>query len=214
MSLKLKVLHGAIKKHGKWQLTVPIKKSPFVIGQAADCHMRCYGRAISDYHCEIRIRGRSVFLCDLESDSGTFVNGQRITGEQRFDAGDEMRLGRLAFELLIHAGNGTPEGDPFNEYVSDMLLAADEVDRQERVHNPEERWYQIEPTEPRDPYEGMTPKERVIAKARKKLPPKQSKPAKLPRRRYVASSTEHAVIESLAIYYPGVDARSADRLVQ
>jgi predicted component of type VI protein secretion system len=211
MSIRLKVLHGAIKKHGKWQLTVPVKKSPFVIGQAADCHMRCYGQAISDYHCEIRVRDRRVFLCDLQSESGTFIKGQRISGEQPFFAGDEMRLGRLRFELLIHLETTNAASDSFNDFVSETLLAADEIDRRERLAHPEERWYQIEPTEPRDPYEGMTPKERIIAKARKKIPPKRAKPSKLPKHHAVASSARHAVIENLAVYYPGLTSHYINR---
>ena len=56
----------------------------------------------------------------------------------------------------------------------------------------------------------MTPKERLIAKARTKIPPKQDQPMKLPKRRYVADSTQQAVAESLQTYYPslGVDLQS------
>ena len=89
MSVRLKVLHGAIKKRGEWQLTVPIKKSPFVIGQATDCNMRCYGRAISDYHCEISVSDFGVFVRDLRSESGTFINGEKLTSTQRFVNGDQ-----------------------------------------------------------------------------------------------------------------------------
>ena len=205
MSVKLKVLHGAIKKHGEWQLTVPIRKSPFVIGQALDCNMRCYGRAISDYHCEIRVDGFDVFIRDLQSQGGTFINGGKLTGEQRFCAGDQLQFGRLAFELLIQLPARNPQTDAFDEFISDMLVEADEADRRERTRSPETRWYQIESVPPRDPYEGMTPRERLIAKARKKLPPKQDKPMKLPKRRYVAHSTNHAVNEVLATHYQGLN---------
>jgi len=202
MSVKLKVLHGAIKKRGKWQLTVPIRKSPFVIGQAADCQMRCYGQVIGQYHCEIRIEGLDVMIRDLGCDDGTFINGRRLSDERRFLAGDELRIGRLAFELLIHVPTHA-----FDNFISDMLLEADEADRQARSRSPELRWYQLEPAPPKDPFEGMTPKERLIAKARQKLPPKQDKPLKLPKRVYVANSTNQAVTESLATYYQGVDSR-------
>lgn len=204
MSVKLKVLHGAIKKRGEWQLTVPIKKSRFVIGQAPDCNMRCYGRAISDYHCQISVNGYDVWVRDLQSVSGTFVNGQKVEGLQRFQNGDQLHLGRLAFELLIQLPFQNQKANAFDEFVSDMLLEADEADRQDRSRAPETRWYQVEPTVPRDPYEGMTPKERLMAKARQKLPPKQAQPMKLPKREYVADSANQAVSETLATYYQGL----------
>ncbi|MEO8493852.1 MAG: FHA domain-containing protein [Planctomycetota bacterium] len=211
MSVKLKVLHGAIKKRGEWQLTVPIKKSPFVIGQALDCNMRCYGRAISDYHCEIRVDGFDVFIRDLQSQSGTFINGSKLIGVQRFIAGDRLQFGRLAFELLIQLPERNSQTASFDDFVSEMLLEADEADRQDRARSPEARWYQIELVPPRDPYEGMTPKERLVAKARTKLPPKQDKPMKLPKRRYVAESANQAVTETLATYYQGLDVGAVGR---
>lgn len=209
MSVKLKVLHGSIQKRGKWQLTVPIKRSPFVIGQAADCNMRCFGRSMSDYHCEIRVAGFDVFLRDLESRSGTFINGRKLVGEQRFNAGDQLRLGRLAFELLIELPARTAAADDFAEFVSELLAEADEAERRERVRTPEARWYQIEKVPAADPYEGMTVKERLIAKARKKLPPKQDKPLKLPKHSYVAESTDQAVSECLATYFHGINPDSS-----
>lgn len=208
MSVKLKVLDGAIKKHGKWQLTVPIRKSPFVIGQAADCNMRCYGQAIGDYHCEIRVDGFDVFVRELQSQSETFINGNRLAGERRCIAGDQLRFGRLAFELLIQRSVQAPPTESFDEFISDMLLEADEADRRERARSPEARWFQIEAAPPRDPYEGLTPKERLIAKARKKLPPKQDQPMKLPKRCYVADSANQAVTECLANHYQGLNVNS------
>jgi predicted component of type VI protein secretion system len=209
MSVKLKVLHGAIKKHGKWQLTVPVTKSPFVIGQAADCNMRCFGQSIRDYHCEICIDGYDVLLCNLQPQSETFVNGSRLKGMQRFLAGDQLQLGRLAFELLVTLPKRDPTATDFDDLVSDMLLEQDEVDRRRRAGSPEQRWYQIESVAAKDPYEGLTPKERLIAKARKKLPPKQDKPKKLPKRRLIATDTTQAVTQGLAMYFDGIDVGAA-----
>lgn len=206
MSVKLKVLHGAIQKHGKWQLTVPIRTSPFVIGQAEDCNMRCFGQTIRDYHCEVRVEGYDVLICNLDRESETLINGERLNGQCRFLAGDHLQLGKLAFELLVDLPSRTAEHNQFDELVSEMLLQADDTDRRERAASPQDRWYQIEPTPPpKDPYEGMTPKERLRAKARQKLPAKQDKPMKLPKRRYLASSTNQAVTDTLAMHFEGID---------
>ncbi len=208
MNVRLKVLHGSIKKRGKWQLTVPIKRSPFVIGQAEDCQMRCYGRSVCDQHCELRVEGDQVFIQDLGTLSGTFVNGERVEGVQQLAAGDRLQIGRLAFEVLIPEPAAAKQDDGFGEFVSDLLLQADAAERQERAREPEGRWYQVEATVEKDPFEGMTPKERRVAKARMKLPPKQAKPMKLPKKQILAETTDQAVVESLATYYQGMTVES------
>ena len=78
-----------------------------------------------------------------------------------------------------------------------MLLEADRFEAGERsVDSP---WYQIETV---DPYEGMSPKEKLEAKARKKIP-QQKRPQKLPKQ--IAQSSEVAIRQTLARYSDGIE---------
>ena len=44
-------------------------------------------------HARIEVRGDGVWVQDLDSTNGTFVNGARVAGAQRLDAGDILRVG-------------------------------------------------------------------------------------------------------------------------
>jgi pSer/pThr/pTyr-binding forkhead associated (FHA) protein len=83
MSVKLKVIHGALKKNDRFQVVVPITKTPFVFGRATDCDMRCHSPAISRRHCEIRVAGFDITIVDLNSRNGVRVNGEFIKEERR-----------------------------------------------------------------------------------------------------------------------------------
>jgi pSer/pThr/pTyr-binding forkhead associated (FHA) protein len=101
MDLKLVVLAGA--KEG---LEIPLKKDKFLIGRAKECSVRASSEAISRRHCAIlRAKGR-LFVRDLGSRNGTYVNDNRITGPVRLKPGDELRVGPLKFRL---ASVGAPE---------------------------------------------------------------------------------------------------------
>jgi serine/threonine protein kinase len=44
-------------------------------------------------HCELQVDGKNVTLTDLDSESGTFVNGTRITAQQQLRPGDVIGIG-------------------------------------------------------------------------------------------------------------------------
>ena len=50
-------------------------------------------------HARIEVRGDGVWVQDLESTNGTFVNGSRVAGAQRLGAGDVLRVGET--DLLV-----------------------------------------------------------------------------------------------------------------
>jgi S1-C subfamily serine protease len=56
----------------------------------------------SSKHAEIRILGEKATLHDLDSTNGTFVNGQRISGERALFEGDLMSFGREGPAVEFH----------------------------------------------------------------------------------------------------------------
>lgn len=60
---------------------------------------------ISREHCEIFARNGQLFLADLQSKNGTFLNGSRITRETILSAGDTIRIGdvrlKIAYERIM-----------------------------------------------------------------------------------------------------------------
>lgn len=54
--------------------------------------------SVSSQHCEIEARGGEFFVRDLESQNGTFVNGERVRSAE-LRSGDEIRIGRTVIQF-------------------------------------------------------------------------------------------------------------------
>jgi diguanylate cyclase (GGDEF)-like protein len=64
------------------------------IGRVSSCEIRLEDDGISRNHARIRTEGDRVWLEDLGSRNGTYLNGQRITGTVELHDGDKIQFGR------------------------------------------------------------------------------------------------------------------------
>jgi pSer/pThr/pTyr-binding forkhead associated (FHA) protein len=85
-----------------------IALSEFLIGRDSRCHLRPASSTVSELHCALIQRGGEVFLRDLNSATGTFVNDQRIEGAVRLRSYDRVRIGRLQLAVRIESMPSTP----------------------------------------------------------------------------------------------------------
>ena len=78
---------------------VPITARRMLIGRAEESDVFLPDALLSRRHAEIEQRDDGCYLIDLGSSNGTFLNGQRVVGEQRLRNGDLIALGdsRLLF---------------------------------------------------------------------------------------------------------------------
>jgi pSer/pThr/pTyr-binding forkhead associated (FHA) protein len=76
---------------------IPINQPEFLIGRGADCDLRLRATAISRHHCLLRLSGAKLWVSDLGSSNGTFVNGQRIHSQVGLHSGDQLKLGEFLF---------------------------------------------------------------------------------------------------------------------
>ncbi|MFL6259708.1 MAG: sigma 54-interacting transcriptional regulator [Thermoanaerobaculia bacterium] len=86
--------------------TFPLAADRLTLGrdQANDVHLR--DLAASRHHCAIETRDGRLFLRDLESRHGTFVNGVPI-GERFLEHGDRVTVGASLF--LVQSRDETPD---------------------------------------------------------------------------------------------------------
>ena len=54
---------------------------------------------ISGHHARIEIRPDAVWIIDLKSTNGTFVNGQRVATEKSVRKGDRIQVGSTVLEM-------------------------------------------------------------------------------------------------------------------
>jgi len=72
----------------------PVDSAPVTVGRGGQNDLVLEGDDFaSARHARIESRGDGVWVLDLESTNGTFVNGARVTGAQRVDPGDVLRVG-------------------------------------------------------------------------------------------------------------------------
>ncbi|MFL0810970.1 MAG: FHA domain-containing protein [Agarilytica sp.] len=76
----------------------------FSIGRANKNHLCIDDHSVSEQHARISRQDDSFLLKDLGSETGTFVNGQRIT-QKNIVCGDEIKVGNVLLEVV----------DPFKE---------------------------------------------------------------------------------------------------
>jgi pSer/pThr/pTyr-binding forkhead associated (FHA) protein len=96
MDVKLIVKNG--KYAGK---ELPVTGPKFVIGRAQGCQLRPGSDDVAPQHCVLFAHEGKLMVRDLNSATGTFVNGEKISGEAELKAGAELRVGPLTFEVRI-----------------------------------------------------------------------------------------------------------------
>ena len=96
---------------GKEVLRVPLKGPSMTIGRDPQCDLHLDNRALSRRHALIEKRGAAIWVKDLKSQNGTFVNGERVTDTgQALNGGDTIEVGRYQVRIdgVDHARNDTP----------------------------------------------------------------------------------------------------------
>ncbi|MCB9621259.1 MAG: sigma 54-interacting transcriptional regulator [Sandaracinus sp.] len=79
------------------------------VGRDPECHVRLEGVRASRRHCAIRVEADRLFVRDLGSRNGTFVNGERIH-EAELSIGDRIEVGDA--ELAVAVAHAEPPSVP------------------------------------------------------------------------------------------------------
>ncbi len=163
MKIRFKVLKGS--SAGK-EVKIPVPEC--VIGRSGDCHLRPKSDAISRRHCVIRVEDGTVTLTDFGSKNGTYVNERRVEGHMVIKSGDKLRIGPLAFEVMIDhslGGEKKPKVKSVKEAaertfessrdatniedadINAWLEEADDMARMRRYGDPETRQLKLDETD-------------------------------------------------------------------
>jgi len=83
-----------------------LKVDKTTVGRVDDNTFPIAESSVSSHHCEILLRGDEVVVKDLNSTNGTFINGEKVTGEADLKPGQILRLGQV--ELRLEAEGAAP----------------------------------------------------------------------------------------------------------
>ncbi len=95
MAEKKWFLRGKLKDNSPW--FIPVDKSEIIIGRSRDCSLILQAPSISRRHSQLRIFGDAVYLKDMGSRNGTYINGVKLNDEKELRDGDIIRMGMLEF---------------------------------------------------------------------------------------------------------------------
>ena len=90
-------LSGLMSGSTHWN--IPVEKNEILIGRSTGCDLILQAPSISRKHSVLRLFGEHIYIRDLVSRNGTFVNGVRTPDELELRDGDIIRLGELEFRL-------------------------------------------------------------------------------------------------------------------
>lgn len=80
-----------------------------LVGREVECAITLNSGHISRYHAKINVSPNGVYIEDLHSTNGTFVNGQKIKGRIRLAVGDEVAFDDITFRLTSNASGSAAD---------------------------------------------------------------------------------------------------------
>lgn len=66
---------------------------PLVVGRSRNCGLRLDASDVSSEHARVGLEGNAVWVEDLGSTNGTFVNGEQVSGRRFLRTGERITLG-------------------------------------------------------------------------------------------------------------------------
>lgn len=129
-------------------MVVTLHSGFYLIGRNSDCQVRPKSRSVSRRHCLIRHQEGQLQVLDLDSTSGTRLNGEKMEPRLWYPLadGDELRCGKIAFAVAAVAVESTAEGAaelPVGgtsgqaawqaEDIADWMTDFDQLEQAERI---------------------------------------------------------------------------------
>lgn len=84
---------------------IAVANFPCVVGRSSGCDIKLPVMFVSRRHCRLTRVDGQVYVQDLESRNGTYVNGQRAERPLRLLSGDQLCLGPVPFTVEL-SGSG------------------------------------------------------------------------------------------------------------
>ena len=74
------------------------------VGRGAHNDVQLIDESVSDSHAKLQRRDDGWYVVDMESTNGTYIGGNRLSGERRIDGSPDIRFGGLKFRFTATGG--------------------------------------------------------------------------------------------------------------
>lgn len=88
---------------------LPIAEGALILGRSSSCDLRLPHASISRRHARLTRRGERLFLEDLGSQNGTFLDDERLAGPRELQVGQRIHIGPAVLRLRVPGGSGGTE---------------------------------------------------------------------------------------------------------
>lgn len=95
----LEIINSGNGKDLKDGSIIPIR-SDFTIGRKDNNSIVLTDPHVSGNHSRIIVRNNGLFIEDLDSTNGTYVNGTRIKSKMKLSNKDQIKIGTAVFKIL------------------------------------------------------------------------------------------------------------------
>ena len=106
---------------------VPIQTLPFRVGRRPGLALTLPCTCVSKEHAEIFERGDAIWVRDLNSTNGTYVNGKRVYGATQLNEGDIVQFATVVFRTGRQEADNV--GHTVTEDACDRALSMMQFDR-------------------------------------------------------------------------------------
>jgi len=119
-------LSGRSQPDGPLQ-TIVVSQQPFTIGRHPENELCVDNPTVSRRHAELVLAEAGLFVRDLESTNGTFLNGRRVRDRERLQDGDRLQFGAALF--TVRAWGRAQNMATLSEDVGSLVLAYTQFDK-------------------------------------------------------------------------------------
>jgi CheY-like chemotaxis protein len=133
---------------GDFDRGVAITHFPAVIGRSSDCDYVINHPLISRRHCTFNLRDEQIWVEDLGSLNGTYLNGERIRSPQPVNERDRLDFSYLPYEVclplspegaVVQSGS-VPEASAAGGPPREVLVVDDNTDAAQTLAVLMEKW--------------------------------------------------------------------------
>lgn len=118
-------------KHMKLSLSFEVNEISSLVGRSSNCDIQVDKETLSREHARLSLRRDGIYIQDLHSTNGTFVNELQIHEETLLTPGDVVRFGQESFYLQCANADATVVFDSKSLSNSDSAMLVEDEEEED-----------------------------------------------------------------------------------